>query len=221
MRENPQSEFGEGFMTSTLLPNSADALLFDLGRVVLDIDFKRTLQCWAAHAGCTPEEIVARYAHDEFYKQYEVGAIDAAAYFGSLRNSLGIDLTDAQFLEGWNAIFVGEMAGIADLLARASKRWPLYAFSNTNAAHAAHLSGLYAELLGHFSHVFLSSSIGFRKPNAAAFDHVIAAIGMPADRILFFDDLADNLEGARARGLQTVHVTSPTSVAEALEAFGL
>jgi hypothetical protein len=50
-----------------------------------------------------------------------------------LRQSLGIGLTDAQFLEGWNAIFTGEMPGIAPLLAGAAKRMPLYAFSNTNA----------------------------------------------------------------------------------------
>src|SRR5258705_2476938 len=37
-----------------LSPGAADALLFDLGRVVLDIDFNKTLSCWAGHAGCEP-----------------------------------------------------------------------------------------------------------------------------------------------------------------------
>ncbi len=36
-------------------------------------------------------------------------------------HSLGIGITDAQFLEGWNAIFAGEMPGIAALLARAGE----------------------------------------------------------------------------------------------------
>ncbi len=39
-------------MNSPLAPNSADALLFDLGRVVLDIDFGRVVATWAGHAGC-------------------------------------------------------------------------------------------------------------------------------------------------------------------------
>ena len=55
-------------------------------------------------------------------------------------HSLGIGISDAQFLEGWNAIFAGEMPGIAPLLARAAKRLPLYAFSNTNGAHVEHFS---------------------------------------------------------------------------------
>jgi putative hydrolase of the HAD superfamily len=208
-------------MTSSLTPNSTDALLFDLGRVVIDIDFTRTLHCWAKHAGRAPEEIVARYSQDDAYKQHEVGTIDAAAYFNSLRASLGIDITHAQFLEGWNALFVGEMPRIAELLERAGSRVPLYAFSNTNVAHADHFSKPFADVLGHFREVFLSSSIGLRKPNADAYAYVIEKIGVPAGRIVFFDDSADNIAAARACGLQTVHVTSPTSVAEALDELKL
>jgi putative hydrolase of the HAD superfamily len=44
---------------------------------------------------------------------------------------------------------------------------------------------------------------------------------VPASRILFFDDLAANIEGARARGLQAIHVTSTDDVARALTALGI
>ena len=104
---------------------------------------------------------------------------------------------------------------------RAAKRLPLYAFSNTNNAHVEYFSVLHADVLGHFREVFLSSSIGFRKPDAAAYDHVVKAIGVPASRIVFFDDLAENIDGARARGLTAVHVTSPDDVAAALAALGI
>jgi glucose-1-phosphatase len=134
---------------------------------------------------------------------------------------MGITLSDAQFLEGWNAIFAGEMPGIAPLLARATKRLPLYAFSNTNNAHVEYFPGIYAGVLGHFREMFLSSSIGLRKPDAEAYDHVVRAIGVPAERIVFFDDLAENIEGARARGLTAVHVRSPDDVAQALAALGI
>jgi putative hydrolase of the HAD superfamily len=134
---------------------------------------------------------------------------------------LGVDLSDAQFLEGWNKIFAGEMPGIAALLARAAQRLPLYAFSNTNNAHVAHFSTEYADVLGHFREIFLSSAIGLRKPDAAAYDHVVKEIGVPADRIVFFDDLAENIAGARDRGLNAIHVTSPDDVAKALAALGI
>lgn len=204
-----------------LAPGSADALLFDLGRVVLDIDFERTLQCWAGHAGCAPAQLMARFMRDARYHRHEIGEISDAEFFDGLRTSLGVELSDAQFLQGWNAIFAGEMPGIEPLLARASRRLPLYAFSNTNNAHVEHFSQAYADVLGHFRGVFLSSTIGLRKPDAAAYDHVVKAIGVAAQRIVFFDDLAENIEGAKARGLTAVHVTSPEDVADALAALGI
>ena len=206
---------------TSLSPGSADALLFDLGRVVLDIDFSKAIACWAGHAGCKPETIVARFVREEAYRLHEVGKISDADYFQSLRSSLGIGISDAQFLEGWNAIFAGEMPDIAELLPRAARRMPLYAFSNTNQPHVDYFSKEYAGLLGHFRELYLSSSIGLRKPDAEAFDHVVAAMGVPANRIVFFDDLAENIEGARARGLTAVHVTSPHDVGNALKALGI
>jgi HAD superfamily hydrolase (TIGR01509 family) len=204
-----------------LAPGVADALLFDLGRVVLDINFNKTLACWAGHAGCEPAELVRRFSRDEAYRRHETGEIGDAEFFAGLRTGLGIDLSDAQFLEGWNAIFEGEMPGISRLLAAASQRVPLYAFSNTNRAHEQHFSQHYAGVLGHFREIFLSSAIGLRKPDAAAYDHVVRAIGVPAGRIVFFDDLAENVDGARAQGLIAIQVSSPDDVADALAALGL
>jgi putative hydrolase of the HAD superfamily len=205
----------------SLFPGAADALLFDLGRVVLDIDFNKAIRCWAGHAGCEPDDIIRRFARGELYRRHEVGEISDAEFFEGLREMLGVNLSDVEFLQGWNAIFAGEMPGIAPLLARASKCLPLYAFSNTNAAHVGHFAQAYAGVLGHFRDIFLSSTIGLRKPDAAAYDHVVRAIGLPARRIVFFDDLAENIDAARAYGLTAVHVTSPGDVAEALAALGI
>ena len=208
-------------MNAPLLPNSADALLFDLGRVVIDIDLTKVLACWAGYAGCEPSDIATRYAVDEVYFDHERGKVSDEAFFDNLRRRLGISITDEQFLEGWNSIFAGEMDGIVPLLKRASKHLPLYAFSNTNRAHVASFTKNYAEVLKHFREVYLSSTIGLRKPDAEAFDHVVGAMGVPASRIVFFDDLAENIKGAQACGLKAVHVTSSADVADALIALGI
>ncbi len=209
-------------MTATLLsPGAADALLFDLGRVVLDIDFSKVVACWAGHAGCEPTQLAGRCSgrHD-VSRQHEKVEITDGDFFPARRARLGVEISDAQFLEGWNKIFAGEMPGISKLLARAARRLPLYAFSNTNNAHVEYFSGEYGDVLGHFREIFLSSAIGLRKPDAEAYDHVVKAIGVPAGRILFFDDLAENIEGARHYGLAAVHVTSSNDVADALAALG-
>jgi HAD superfamily hydrolase (TIGR01549 family) len=207
--------------SAPLSKNSTEVLLFDLGRVVLDIDFSRATATWAGHAGCPPTDIVSRFVRGEAYRRHETGQISDADYFATLRASLGIDISDEHFLEGWNAIFTGEMPDIADHLVRAARHLPLYAFSNTNRPHVAHFTAAYADLLGHFREVYLSSTIGLRKPDKAAYDHVVNAIGVEAPRILFFDDSAENVEGARASGLQAVHVRSSEDVAAALAALGI
>jgi glucose-1-phosphatase len=209
-------------MTPPLLtPGSADALLFDLGRVVINIDFNQTLACWAGHAGRPLAELSGRFGPDETFRRHETGEASDAEFFAALRRTLGVEISDTQFLEGWNAIFAGEMPGMNALLARAAKRLPLYAFSNTNRPHIEHFSKTFADILGHFREIFLSSTIGLRKPDAAAYDHVVKAIGVPAQRIVFFDDLAENIEGARARGLTAIHVTSSDDVARALAELGI
>jgi putative hydrolase of the HAD superfamily len=195
-----------------MAPGTVDALLFDVGGVVVRIDFNRAFARWAALASCDAALLRQRFRQDPPYQRHERGEIEVAEYFASLRSSLGIDLDDVQLLEGWNA---------PALLARLNGRLPIYAFPNTNRAHAAHLMERFGGTFGRFRKVFISSVIGLRKPEPAAFNYVTDAIGVPAGRILFFDDTRENIEGARACGLQAVHVTSDTTVADTLAAIGL
>jgi putative hydrolase of the HAD superfamily len=193
-----------------------EALLFDLGGVVVDVDFARVTQRWAQLAGHDAESLRRRFSLDDAYMQHERGAIDERTYFQSLRTSLGIDITDAEFLDGWNAIFGGVIPGIEPLLARAAGRLPCYLFSNTNPAHLKYWAKAYAPALVPFRRTFVSSSIGLRKPDKAAFHHVASEIGIAPGRILFFDDSAENVAGAKAAGLQAVHVRSTDDVSRAL-----
>lgn len=202
-----------------MVVSRADALLFDLGRVVIDIDFERAIACWAAHAGCTPELLKGKFSHDIHYQRHERGEIDGEVYLAGLCSALGMQLSHPQMLEGWNAIFVGEMPGMADLLARAAKRMPLYAFTNSNREHERYWSTHFADILRHFTEIYVSSTIGRRKPDAEAYDYVVRAIGAPAERILFFDDSGENVAGARACGLQAVQVRSTADIADVLAAL--
>jgi putative hydrolase of the HAD superfamily len=200
---------------------AADALLFDLGRVVIDIDFARAFACWAGHARCDPGVFEEQFRRDVSHRRHEVGEIDTREYFAGLKAVFGVDISYEQFIEGWNAIFIGEVPGMADLLERAARQLPLYAFTNTNPDHELFWSTRYVDILANFKEIFVSSTIRLRKPDAAAFDHVVKAIAVPAERIMFFDDVIENVDGARARGLQAVHVRSTADVADALKALEL
>jgi HAD superfamily hydrolase (TIGR01509 family) len=196
----------------------ADALLFDLGNVIFEIDFNLAFARWAEYASCDASLLRARFSVDDACKRHEIGAISDGEYFANLRTSLGIDLSDAQFLDGWNAIYREEVPGISAALARAAVRVPIYAFSNSNRAHEPCWSRKFGGTLAHFRKVFVSSTIGLRKPDAEAFHFVAGEIGVPAGRIVFFDDSLANVEGARACGLQAIHVKAPSDVIPAIAA---
>jgi glucose-1-phosphatase len=198
-----------------------DALLFDLGGVVIDIDFRRAFARWAETTRCDEALLRERFSRDEAFKLHETGRLTDEAYFESLRASLGIDISNKQFLDGWNAIFVGEMPGISGSLAKVATSIPLYAFTNTNPAHHLYWSRHLGNFVSHFREIFVSYKIGLRKPDSEAFQFVVEAIGVPAERILFFDDVLANVEGARACGLQAVHVTTTSTVPEILARMAL
>ncbi len=198
--------------------NTPKTLLFDLGGVVIDIDFNRVFAIWAGYAGCDTQQIRDRFKMDQPYRDHETGKISGTEFFAGLRRSLDIQISDAEFLEGWNAIFLGERPGMEQELARAAQAFPIYAFSNTNEIHKAVMFSRYARILSHFKTVFISSDLGARKPDAKAFTLVAERMEAGLGQILLFDDTQENIDGAQAIGMQTVLVKSVDEVKEALDA---
>ena len=194
----------------------ARALLFDLGGVVMSLDWERAFARWAADSGVCAERLRARYRFDAPYERHERGEIDESEYYASLRASLGIELADDAWAAGWGAIFGDEITPTVRLVEAVKDRVPVYAFSNSNVAHQRVWSRKFAHALGNFREVFVSSSLGVRKPERAAFEKVAKEIGVPLAEVLFFDDTLENVEGARAAGLQAVHVRSPQDIRDAL-----
>jgi HAD superfamily hydrolase (TIGR01509 family) len=191
---------------------TAEALVFDMGGVLVDIDFGRAFALWGAAAGVPAAALAARYRVDEACCAHERGELDDRAYFAHLRRTLGVALPDEAMLAGWNAIIGEPMPGIEALVRELAAKRPLYVFSNTNPAHIAHFTPRFAALLGHFRRTFTSCELGRRKPETEAFARLATRIGAPASRLAFFDDVAENVLGARNAGLQAFRVASAAEI---------
>jgi HAD superfamily hydrolase (TIGR01509 family) len=195
---------------------SAQVLLFDLGGVVLDIDFDRVFHAWAVRASCDPQALRRRFKFDDAYERHERGELDASGYFASLRRSLRLRLSDDDFVAGWSELYVAPVPGMVAVLPGASERFPLYAFTNSNPTHQAVWATRYAPELSVFRSIFVSSEIGLRKPDPRAFSEIARRTGFPASAFMFFDDTLENVMGARTAGMQAVHVRSTDDVRVAL-----
>ena len=197
-----------------------NALLFDLGGVLIDIDFSRALLSWSHGSQLPLPEITRRFSMDEPYRQHEMGEIAASDYFAHLRQLLELEATDNEIKQGWNAIFVGEVAATIDYVENAQANFPCYLFSNTNPTHQAFWTKFFPAALDPFQQIFVSSEMGLRKPDRAAFEAVAAATGFRLDEILFFDDTEENVIGARLAGMPATLVNSHADVEIALTDIG-
>jgi FMN phosphatase YigB (HAD superfamily) len=197
------------------------ALLFDLGGVLIDIDFDRALQTWSHSSQLPLVEITRRFSMDEPYRQHELGEIPASDYLAHLRQLLELEASDEEIAHGWNNIFVGEIAATIEYIATARTNLPCYLFSNTNPTHQAFWTTEFPTALDSFQQIFVSSEMGLRKPDRAAFEAVAAATGFRLNEILFFDDTEENVSGARLAGMPSILVNDHADVELALTDIGV
>ena len=198
------------------IPNGIRAILFDLGNVLIDVDFYRCARYWSERSGIPAETLAARFRIDRAYRDFECGRMTASDYYTALRRMLGIDLPDETMRAGWNGIIRGEKPGIRDCIEALSTRYPLYVLTNTNPEHEPVWRTAHRDLLSYFAEIFVSSRMGLRKPDTAIYRQAARSIGQPCERILFFDDVAENISGARKCGMPAVHVADDDTLPSVL-----
>lgn len=196
------------------------ALLFDLGGVVIDVDFNRAFEYWQPISHLSLDEIKAVFKFDVPYQQHERGEISGSEYFDHLCKRLQLKDDPARIAEGWNMILVQEITETRRMVEVARTKLPCYAFTNSNAVHQAAWSAMFPAVVRSFDRVFVSSDIGHRKPDRRAFEYIAHALDVPVSSIMFFDDLLENVAGAAAAGLEAIHVRGPADVRVALQALG-
>ena len=198
-----------------------EGLLFDLGGVVINIDFDQALQIWARYSRFSVEGLRSRFSMDAAYERHERGEIEASEYFTHLRDLLQLEASNAEIAAGWNAIFAGEISETVNDIQSVCSRLPCFAFSNSNPTHQVAWTSAYPRAISSFHQVYVSSDLGLRKPERAAFESIAEATGISLAAMLFFDDTLENVMGARAAGLAAIHVETPLDVRRALTDIGL
>ncbi len=196
-----------------------DAIVFDLGGVLVEVDIRRALHHWASIAHVPLETISSRWKEDPAYWAHECGRLTDREYFAHLRTRLGLRIEEAEMLAGWNAVLGEPLPGIEAIVRRLAAAYPLYVFSNTNPAHVAYFTPRYERLLGLFRRTITSCELGSRKPDPEAFRRVAERIGARAERLIFFDDRADNVRGAHQAGWQAFRVSRADEIAAISEAL--
>ena len=97
---------------------------------------------------------------------------------------------------------------------------PLYGLTNWSAETFPHVEHSYG-FLKRFRHIVVSGRVKMLKPEPRIYAHLMQHVGEEPAAVVFIDDVAHNVEGARAFGLQAIQHKSGAETAAALRALGL
>ena len=197
------------------------AILFDLGNVLIKIDFSRVISEWVRFSGKDDIQISSDSILGSENEKYERGEISTQQFVSSLKRELKLNISDEKFLQGWNNVFVGETPGIRNVIDRVFSKYPLFVFSNTSISYSNVWSSQYSELLKYFDKIFTSYELGMRKPEKESFFKVCSDIGVTPENILFFDDTMENVVAAQEMGMSSVQVNSINDISNHLDQIGV
>ena len=187
---------------STMTRETADAspfqaLVFDLGGVLVAHDNARLAERLASRCAgsCTPRQVGGLIRRTD----WNAGA-PIADLHGQLRAELGYGLGWDDFVADWCCHFAVDesMLGLVERLGAHNR---VMLFSNTNKEHWDFLVRATGGRLQRLE-PYLSHEIGRSKPSIGSFQRVAERAGIDPARSIFFDDLPENVEGARRAGFQ-------------------
>jgi FMN phosphatase YigB (HAD superfamily) len=191
-----------------------DAIVFDLGGVIVAHDNAVMVERIASRTKATPRDVSRLIRRKDWGSGLPIADLHA-----ELTEELGYAGEWDAFTADWCCHFTVDpsMLGYVRRLAGSNR---VMIFSNTNAVHwdflVAETGGELAEFEAYLSHELRRS-----KPAIEAFQLVAAQAGIDPARSIFFDDLADNVEGARRAGFQAELFTSEEALRGLLAAKGV
>ncbi len=196
-----------------------EAILFDLGGVLIELDGPPIKNAWLDE-DISEEESWRRWGRSSHVAAYESGKMSADQFLENVIEEQGLNLSVDEFRVAFSQWPGNTYSGTEQLLEQLRKKYTLAFYSNTSDLH---LPRLMDELnLGeYFDFTFASYEIGYHKPNLDGYQYVVKQMALPAEKILFVDDNANNVESARKAGLQARHVVGPDELKQVLAAEGL
>jgi glucose-1-phosphatase len=183
--------------------SAGKVVMFDLGGVLVENTGATGLAAMLP-APVEPGELWRRWLGSPAVRSFERGLIAPEEFAAAFIAEWGLELEPAAFLAAFAGWPRGLYDGVEALLRELRGRYRLACLSNTNALHWRRLTRLQTLL----DACFVSHETGFVKPDREAFAHALARLGAAPQDVYFFDDLRQNVDAARAIGINSYRVAS-------------
>jgi putative hydrolase of the HAD superfamily len=198
--------------------NQIQTVLFDLGNVLAYIDFSAF---WHDLGFLQAEEIAPfRSGYTSLTLQYETGYISTDNYLNGLRTVFNSKFTIVQLEQAFSCIIQQPVKGMTDIVKRVSTIHQTALVSNTNEIHYR-LSLTKFEELKIFQKHYLSYQLHVMKPARGFYDAIIKDQGILPSKMLFIDDIAENVKAAQTAGMQAIRFESTVQLETDLKKIGI
>lgn len=188
-------------------------IIFDLGGVILNIDYHQPVQEFRKLGIPEPELMYSQQTQNHLFDDLETGQITETEFYNALRTYCPDNISDLQLKDAWNSILLDFPIRRLQILQQLQLHYDLFLCSNTNAIHEEAFNRILQQTCGYpslalfFDKVYLSHRVGLRKPDPAIFKRILDENGLLAKHTLFLDDSLQHIEAAASLGIQTLWVT--------------
>ncbi|MBN2745378.1 MAG: HAD family phosphatase [Bacteroidales bacterium] len=185
-------------------------IIFDLGGVVLNIDYNRTAQEFKKLGLQNFDSFYSQAKQSHVFDLFEKGLITAEKFREMFRTTTGIIFCDMELDRAWNAMLLDLPKERVELLQKVKNHYKIFLLSNTNIIHyeayTKQLQQIYGlQNLGELFHKeYYSHEIHLRKPEPECFQFVLDDQEILAEETLFIDDSSQHIKGANQLNIRTL-----------------
>lgn len=198
---------------------SRELLLFDLGGVLVEFSGFRDLRP-LLRVPRSESDIRQQWIACPIIRAFEVGQLTPRQFAERFVASWNIAVPEDDFLCAFRTWTRGFLPGARDLLTALRGRYRLACLSNSNVLHWER-NAQELDLFTPFEAALSSHLLGCHKPDPMIFQRALAALHVGAGAVVFFDDVAANVEAAREVGIAAFEVAGITELRACLDKLGL
>jgi len=187
-------------------------IIFDLGGVILNIDYHLTIDGFKKLGFENFDEIYSQANQTGVFDKIDKGTITPAEFRDEIRELSGKPFTDKQIDDAWNAMLLDFPVHRLELLEKVHSQYRTFLLSNTNKIHIdvynqILLNTFGVEDLSHFfEKEYYSHEVHMRKPDAEIFELILKESNLKPEETLFIDDSEQHVIGARKLGINAYHL---------------
>ena len=185
-------------------------IVFDLGGVLVDLDFKSAINGLQKAGFANVKEQLQAFDREGIFQKFELGEMTAEEFRSAIRENSTVTLTDEEVDALWNLMLLEIPREKLELILDLRGKYMVYLLSNTNSIHWDYVCKNAFNYRGfrvndYFEKTFLSFEMHLAKPDKAIFEKMLEDANLLAEETLFIDDSEANCKAAEAIGIHAHH----------------